>query len=173
MATAHGIVVLEDKPERFSITARVIPDGDGHLYLKGKVASDFPNTFGPVVAAIRTYSDLMELDMDSADINLRLDTPYNYPLAGGSYALAAGMAILASADGKQIPNSNCYTGCINTDGDVLPVEDIEKKRRGAAGFGYSRFFLPRSQIDLFSTLIAQCPCGSLADAYGITFWNEK
>jgi len=173
MATAHGIVVLQDKPEKFSITARVIPGGEGHLYLKGKVTSSFPKTFGPVVSAIRKLSDLMELDMDCADINLRLETPYNYPLAGGSYALAAGMAILASADGRIIPSSNCYTGCINTDGKVEDVEDIEKKRRGAAGFGFNRFFLPRSQIDLFSTLIAQCPCGSLADAYGITFWSEK
>jgi predicted ATP-dependent serine protease len=173
MATAHGIVVLDGKPEKFSITSRVIPDGDGHLYLKGRVTDSFPKTFGAVVAAIRNLSDLMELDMDHADINLRLDTPNNYPLAGGSYALAAGMAILASADGKQIPNSNCYTGCIDTSGTVSSVEDIEKKRRGAAGFGFDRFFLPRAQIDLFSTLIAQCPCSSLADAYGITFWNEK
>ena len=173
MATAHGIVVLQDKPERFSITARVIPGGEGHLYLKGRVTDSFPQTFGPVVAAIRNLSDLMELDMDCADINLRLETPNNYPLAGASYALAAGMAILASADGRIIPGSNCYTGCIDKHGTVKDVEDIEKKRRGAAGFGFSRFFLPRSQIDLFSTLIAQCPCGSLADAYGITFWNEK
>lgn len=173
MATAHGIVVLDNRPERFSITARVIPDGEGHLYMKGRVTDTFPKTFGPVIAAIRKLSDLMELDMDCADINLRLETPHNYPLAGGSYALAAGMAILSSADGKQIPNSNCYTGCIDTNGNVLPVEDVNLKRRGAAGFGFDRFFLPRSQIDLFSTLIAQCPCASLADAYGITFWNEK
>ena len=46
MATAHGIVVLEDKPERFSVTARVIPDGDGHLYLKGRVSDSFPQTYG-------------------------------------------------------------------------------------------------------------------------------
>jgi predicted ATP-dependent serine protease len=173
MATAHGIVVLDERPKKFSITARVLPDGEGHLFLKGRVTDSFPKTFGPVIAAIRKLSDLMELDMDSADITLRLETPHNYPLAGGSYALAAGMAILASADGKQIPNSNCYTGCIDTDGNVSAVADVHLKRRGAAGFGFSRFFLPRSQIDLFSTLIAQCPCTSLADAYGITFWNEK
>jgi len=115
----------------------------------------------------------MELDMDCADIMLRLETPHNYPLAGGSYALAAGMSILASADGRIIPSGNCYTGCLNTKGLVTPVEDIQLKRRGAGGFGYRRLFLPRGQIDLFSTVIAQCPCGSLADAYGITFWNEK
>ncbi len=173
MATAHGIVVLDNKPAQFSITARVIPDGDGHLYLKGRVSDTFPKTFGAVVTAIRNISDHMELDMDCADITLRLETPNNYPLAGGSYALAAGMAILASADGRIIPSSNCYTGCLDSMGTVLDVEDIHLKRRGAAGFGFDRFFLPRSQIDLFSTLIAQCPCGSLADAYGITFWNEK
>lgn len=173
MATAQGIVILDGKPEKFSITARVVPDGEGHLYLKGKVSSGFPQTFGSVVAAIRKLSDLMELDMDCADIMLRLETPHNYPLAGGSYALAAGIAILAAADGKIIPSSNCYTGCIDTEGLVTPVEDIGLKRRGAGGFGYRRLFLPREQIDLFSTVIAQCPCGSLADAYGITFWNEK
>lgn len=173
MATAHGIVILDDKPEKFSVTARVVPEGSGHLYMKGRVTSDFPMTFGPVIAAIRKISDLMDLQMDCADIMLRLDTPHNYPLAGGSYALAAGMAILASADSRIIPSSNCYTGCLDTEGIVRPVQEIHRKRRGAAGFGYRRLFLPKSQIDLFSTLIAQCPCGTLADAYGITFWNEK
>ena len=173
MATAHGIVILEGKPEKFSVTARVVPEGQGHLYLKGRVADTFPKTFSAVVSSIRNLDDLMELDMDCADIMLRLETPFNYPLAGGSYALAAGMAILASADGRIIPSGNCYTGCLGPDGTLEPVEEIHKKRRGAAGFGYSRFFLPRTQIDLFSTLIAQCPCGSLADAYGITFWNER
>ncbi len=173
MATAHGIVILNGKPEAFTITARVAPEGEGHLYLKGRVSSEFPKTFGSVVAAIRKLSDLMELDMDCADIMLRLETPHSYPLAGGSYALAAGMSILAAADSRIIPSSNCYTGCLDTEGLVTPVEDIGLKRRGAGGFGYRRLFLPRSQIDLFSTVIAQCPCGSLADAYGITFWNEK
>ena len=173
MATAHGIVVLDERPAKFSVTARVLHDGTGNLYLKGKVADTFPKTFGAVVAAIRKISDHMELDMDCADIMLRLETPNNYPLAGGSYALAAGMAILAAGDGKQIPTGNCYTGCLSLDGEVTPVADIAKKRRGAAGFGDTRFFLPRAQIDLFSTLIAQCPCGSLADAYGITFWNDR
>ena len=173
MATAHGIVILDNKPEKFSITARVVPDGDGHLYLKGRVTDEWPTTFGPVVAAINKISDLMELNMDCADIMLRLETPHNYPLAGGSYALAAGMAILASADKKIIPSSNCYTGCLDKDGFIKDVADIHRKRRGAAGFGYRRLFLPKGQIDLFSTLIAQCPVGNLADAYGITFWNEK
>jgi len=52
------------------------------------------------------------------------------------------------------------------------VGSIAIKRRGAAALGFTRLFLPSSQIDLFSTVIAQCPCSSLADAYGITFWNE-
>lgn len=173
MATAHGIVVCVGKAEPFTITARVVADGSSSLYLKGRVAESFPRTFVDVVSSIRKISDHMELDMDCADIMLRLDIPHNYPLAGGSYALAAGMAILAAADNKQIPSGNCYTGCLSPDGTVQKVEDINLKRRGAAGYGYRRFFLPRSQIDLFSTLIAQCPVGSLADAYGITFWNES
>jgi hypothetical protein len=53
------------------------------------------------------------------------------------------------------------------------VRFIAEKRRAAAGRKFERFFLPRSQIDLFSTYIAQCPCAHLADAYGITFWGEK
>lgn len=173
MATAHGIVILDNKAEKFSITARVVADGQGHLYLKGRVADTFPQTFGAVINSIRDIADHMDLDIDAADIMLRLHTPHNYPLAGGSYALAAGMAILAAADRKIISSSNCYTGCLNSGGTVEEVAEIAEKRRGAAGLGFKRLFLPRSQIDLFSTYIAQCPCGSLADAYGITFWSEK
>ncbi len=172
MATAHGIVVLAERPEKFSITARVIPDGQGQLYLRGKVADTFPRDFGTVMVAVRRMLDHMEVDLDTADVALRLTTPHNYPLAGGSFALAAGMAILASATKKQIPAENCYTGCISPTGECTNVFDIHMKRRGAAGFGYKRLFLPRTQIDLFSTVIAQCPCASLSDAYGITFWNE-
>jgi predicted ATP-dependent serine protease len=126
------------------------------------------------VQAIRQLEDYLDCpDLDCADIALRLQTPNNYPLAGGSYALTIGVAILAAATSKIIPAENCYTGCLNPNGTVEEVDFITEKRRGAAGFGFDRLFLPRCQIDMFSTYIAQCPCGSLADAYGITFWNER
>ena len=173
MATAHGIVILEGRPEKFSITARVVPDGQGHLYLKGKVSDAFPQTFGMVISAIRHIADHMDLDIDAADIMLRLNTPHDYPLAGGSYALPAAISILAAADGKVIPNSYCYTGCLDSIGNCSQVTDIGLKRRGAASFGFDRLFLPRSQIDMFSTYIAQCPVKNLGEAYGITFWGNK
>ena len=174
MATAHGIVIVDDKPQQFSVTARVVPDGSSSLYLKGKVADTFPPTFGKVISSIRSISDFMDCpSLDCADINLRLNTPNNYPLAGQSYGLTIGIAILAAANSKVIPSDYCYTGCLNADGTVAPVDYIAEKRRGAAGFGFSRIFLPRRQLDMFSTYISQCPCGSLAEAYGITFWNEK
>ena len=172
MATAHGIVILGNKPEKFSVTARVVPDGSGHLYLKGRVADTFPQYFGPVIKSIRAMEDYLDCNLDAADINLRLQTPNNYPLGGGSYALTIGIAILAAATSKIIPAGNCYTGCLDSNGNVTEVDFIGEKRRGAAGFGFERLFLPRSQIDMFSTYIAQCPVNSLADAYGITFWNE-
>jgi len=174
MATAHGIVILQNRPEKFSVTARVIPEGTGNLYLKGKVADTFPKFFSPVIFSIRQMQDFLDCpNLDCADIVLRLDTPNGYPLAGGSYALTFGIAILAAATNKIIPAKNCYTGCIDSTGTVEEVDFIAEKRRGAAGFGFDRLFLPKSQIDMFSTYIAQCPCGSLADAYGITFWNER
>jgi len=174
MATAHGIVIVQNKPAQFSVTARVVPDGSGHLYLKGRVADTFPKYFGPVITAIRAMEDYMDCpSLDTADIALRLETPNNYPLAGGSYALTIGVAILAAATSKIIPAGNCYTGCLDSDGKVEEVDFIGEKRRGAAGFGFDKLFLPRSQLDMFSTIIAQCPCATLADAYGITFWNER
>lgn len=174
MATAHGIVIVGEKPEKFSVTARVVPDGHGHLYLKGRVADSFPKYFGPIIHAVRAMTEFMDCpNLDCADIALRLETPSNYPLAGASYGLTIATAILAAANSKVIPASNCYTGCVDSVGDVTPVDFIAQKRRAAAGFGFTKLFLPQSQIDLFSTYIAQCPCNSIADAYGITFWGEK
>jgi predicted ATP-dependent serine protease len=174
MATAHGIVLVNNKAEQFSVTARVVPDGDSRLYLRGRVTDTFTRTFAQIIQAIRAMAEYMDCpDLDCADITIRLNTPNDYPLAGSSYGLPMAMAILASANHKMIPNENCYTGGINKFGDVIPVRFIAEKRRAAAGRKFERFFLPRSQIDLFSTYIAQCPCAHLADAYGITFWGEK
>lgn len=172
MATAHGVVILDNKAESYSITARVVPDRESRLYLKGRVAETFPIAFSRMLSSIRLLNDHMDLNMDLCDIHLRINTPHNYPLAGESFALACGMAILASARKRIIPAENCYTGIVNDNGRCISVADIQLKRRGAAGLGFKKLFLPRSQIDLFSTVIAQCPCGSLADAYGITFWDE-
>jgi len=174
MATAHGVVIVGDKIEQYSVTARVVPDGRGHLYLKGKVADSFPQVFGATIASVRQYLEFMDVpNLDCADINLRINMPNNYPLAGGSHAVTIGIAILAAATSKVIPAGYCYTGGLNRYGDTQDVDYIAEKRRGAAGFGFDRLFLPASQIDMFSTYIAQCPIKSLADAYGITFWNER
>lgn len=174
MATAHGIVLVGDQPHKYSITARVVPDGRGHLYLKGKVSDTFPEVFGNVIESCRRYLDYMDTpDLDCMDINLRITMPNNYPIAGGSHALTIGIAILAAATRKIIPADYCYTGGLNRYGDCQKVDFIAEKRRAAAGFGFSRLFLPAEQIDLYSTYIGQSPVGSLADAYGITFWNER
>ena len=173
MATAHGIVILNDKPERYSITTRIHVDGQASLYLKGRVADTFKDVFRNVITSVRALQDYLDFDIDTSDILLRVETPNNYPLAGGSYALPLALSILASAKRKIIPSGNCYTGGLNSDGCVTRVDAIQQKRRAAAGFGFERFFLPRQQIDLFSTYIAQCPCGTLSDAYALTFWRKE
>ena len=173
MATAHGIVVVGDKPEKFSVTARVVPDGAGHLYLKGRVADTFPQHFGDLIAGVRQIAEYLDCPLlDCADINLRLDTPNNYPLAGASYGLPIGLSILASACSKIIPADYCYTGGIDRHGNVCEVDFIGKKRRGAAGYGFQKLFLPAKQLDMFSTYISQCPCRTLSDAFATTFWRE-
>lgn len=172
MATAHGIVMIEKTPHPYSITARVTQKGNDHLYLNGKVAGTFPTTFKPIIEAIKLISPYMDINFDSPDIRLTLDIPFNYPLAGNSYGLAAGMAILAGARKRIIPSTYCYTGVVEATGRISEVAFIPEKRRGAKGFGFEKFFLPHNQVDLFSTYIAQCPCRTLADAYGITFWKE-
>jgi ATP-dependent Lon protease len=173
MATAHGIVIIDDKPHQYSVTARVVPEGEGLLYLKGRVSDTFPGYFGKIISGVRQIADYLDCNIDSANISLRLDTPNRYPLGGDSYGLPIGIAILASATAKIIPAGNCYTGGINRYGDIIQVGGIAEKRRAAAGFAFDRFFLPSQQLDFFSTFIAQCPCRSLSDAYAITFWGEK
>lgn len=173
MATAHGIVIIDNKPHQYSVTARVVPEGEGLLYLKGRVAASFTDNIKKILEGVRFYADYLDVDLDSSNIHLRLDTPNDYPLGGESYGLPIGIAVLAASTGKIIPAGNCYTGCVNRYGDILPVDFIAEKRRGAAGFHFDRLFLPTKQIDLFSTFIAQVPCQTLGDAYAITFWGES
>lgn len=175
MATAHGIVTVEHRPYPYSITARIDPRGSGRVFVKGRVASNFPDNFKKAVSAVRLLENyiLETPGFDSSDIHLRLQTPHDYPLAGSSYGLTLGMAILAAANRDVIPQEIVYSAGLGAFGDTAPVNDIAVKRRGAAAHKFRKLFLCPNQMDLMNSLIAQCPCRTLADAYAITFWSER
>ena len=172
MATAKGIIIVEGTPLPFSITCRATP-GDGQIYLKGRVASTFPETLSRVFDAIRNIEDYLDLSLSSfgADYHIRLENEQDIPLAGDSLGLPLAMSIMSALAKKQLPADCFYTGGVAATGEVLPILDIAVKRRAAAGFGGKKLFLPLSQLDFLSSFIAQCPVKTISDAFSITYWG--
>jgi ATP-dependent Lon protease len=173
MSTANGIVKFSDDWFRASVEAKLRP-GRGRMLFAGA----FPQSFiGPARAAINvcTQLDFIE-DFDpsilgSRDLVISISSPG--PVVGESLQLALCVAVIAELLRKRVPADSAYTGIVGPAGEVIPVDEIEAKRKAAKRLGYARLFLPSSQLDYFNSHIAQCPVANLEEAIAITFFGDE
>jgi len=178
MSTTTSLALCGGKYFPLTIDA-TFRKGTGKLLVKGILGKEIRNALLASINAINEIGAYVE-GFDSSIfaeqnlyITMAVDDLETIPIAGESYGLALSMAILAAAIHKPTPPDLIYTGCIGPAGEVLPVEGIKEKRRAAKSLGFMRLMLPGSQLDMMSAEIIQCPVHSIAEAFAVTFYEEK
>lgn len=165
-ATAYGIVLTEQSAERLAVTAE-FRRGDGELHVKCEATPAIRVVLYAVMEAVgslESYIDGLSATKFSTHDLIITMAGTKLPVDGESYGLPMAMAIVAAMLKQELSRETCFTGVIEPGGMVLPVQDIDKKRKYAARLGFKKIVLPGRQLDILSTTINQCPVDSIYGA---------
>lgn len=172
-ATAYGIVLSERGGQRLGVRAE-FRRGNGVLIAEGALTASVRLVLYAVMEAVtslESYIDGLSSDkFGTHDLHVTMHGT-NLPVDGESYGLPLAMAIVASMLKQDLSPRTCFTGVIEPAGHILPVENIDRKRRVAAALGFTKIVLPSRQLDMFNAEINQCPVDSIYGAVSGYFWE--
>lgn len=160
MATIDGIALSDQGPFLLPIEAAFV-EGNGGLSINAELSS---SPRAAVSQAMAILADRMIPMRQFRDLDLNIVFHTAIPLVGESYMLALGLAILCGALQLRPPSGLVVTGALGPAGEVIPVENISKKRKGAVKLGCQDMMLPEPQIDPQNSQINQWPVRSLGEA---------
>lgn len=164
-------VILDDgTTDILGITA-TLGRGHGNILVSGLVSTEIENEIPKAIRCAAALADLGEFDFpDLPNLNLRLSFGLRFgsiPVSGESYGLGLAVELLRVFANRSWSPTQCFTGCIDECGEVLPVEQLAKKLHGAANAGFSRTFIPSSQLDFWNKEMRQVPVESVWEAWGV------
>jgi ATP-dependent Lon protease len=169
-------VILNDGTDILRINGSV-RRGNGCITLTGPVSLEIENELEKALSHAQCIADLGEFrfpDLSNVDIHLTFSCQSSeLPVSGASYGLGLGIEILRLLSGRRWTDNQCYTGCVDERGDVVPVEGFKRKLHCAAAAGFSRIFVPHDQLDYFSPEIAQVPVESLFEAWSVLSYGLR
>lgn len=177
MPTARTLVLINDTYFILNINAS-FRDGWGRLKVTGTLGDEIRSTLLASIGAINDIDTLIDnfdpgiFSEKDLLVAFHIAGTADIPVTGTSYGLGLSMAILAAAINKPIPPDVVFTGCIGPAGEVLPVIQINEKRRAAKRLGFDRIMLPGSQLDMMCNTITQCPVHNIREAFSVTFWGD-
>lgn len=168
-------VVLADGIDFLDIDSR-LRKGTGNLFVSGPISPEVEDEIQKSIrfaAQLADYGELELPDLSRFDLYLSFTCRCSeLPVVGTSYGLGLGIEILRLFSGRSFPAGSCYTGELAADGGVSPVGMLGSKRDAAARAGYERLFLPTEQLDLFCSVIDQCPVESIFQAWGVLTYGS-
>lgn len=166
-----GLVLEGHECHRLEVHAWTKP-GSGNITMTGPVTQEAEHVLSRALDGIYTLAEYGELPqaqkLHDLDLHLRfVSRTTNAAIAGESYSLALFVAIAGALSGTSPSDSWAFTGCIGEGGQILNVEGLDDKRRGAASLGITRLFIPAGQLDFFCQWVDQVPCESIYEAWGV------
>ncbi len=177
MPTAQSLVLIDKTYFILNINVS-FRDGVGRLKITGALGDEIHNALHASIGAINGLDSFIDNYEPGIAFERDLHVAFHIvncdeiPIAGTSYGLGLSMAILAAATHNKIPQEIVFTGCVGPAGEVLPVEDIIRKRDAARRLGFDKIMLPGSQLDMMSNVITQCPVHTIREAFSVTFWGD-
>jgi len=168
--TAIPVVFDDSTTDILDISAR-LKRGRGGIFISGNISSEVEYEIHKAIFHSAQLADFGEFKFPDLSLNdLHIDFACRFsdaPIIGQSYGLGLGVELLRLFSGRSFNASFCYTGCVDANGCVVPVEKLREKCHGAAGRGFDRIFLPTIQLDFCQREIRQVPVATIFEAWGV------
>lgn len=143
--------------------------GSGEILISGLFAEGIEDEITKAIRFCTELADLEEFKFPNLTIhNLIISFSCKLselPVDGRSYGLGLAVELLRVFSRRSFRNSTCYTGLLLPDGKIGTVRGFQEKLNGAAKNGFSRAFVPASQLDFFNSEISQIPIDTIYEAW--------
>lgn len=174
MSEGRGICIFDKGVGLITIRAE-LRVGTGEIFVSGPVTGEFENVFQRsfnAACGILEFEELRTPDFSRFDINITVRNVFGAPLGGESYGLLLAMVLARTFTRGAIPAEIGVTGILDTEANVLPVDDIERKRVACKSLGITKLFLPGRQLDFFSREVAQVPVDTVYEAWSVLNYGQ-
>lgn len=151
--------------------------GHGDLTVSGPISTEVEHAISKAIAIATQLSSFGEFHLPDLSItDLHIDFKCrltNLPISGNSYGLGLGIELLRLFSRRPGWASACFTGGLESAGNIVPIDGAQQKIRGAIERGFERIYLPASQLDFSPRQIEQHPCSDIFELWGHLVYKEE
>ena len=151
--------------------------GHGELTVSGPISLEVEHELQKAISVATQLSSFGEFrlpDLSTTDLHIDFKCRLtDLPISGNSYGLGLGVELLRLFSRRPGWPSFCFTGCLESSGDILPVNGVGQKIHGAIERGFERIYLPASQLDFSPRQIEQHPCCDIFDLWARLIYKEE
>lgn len=170
-----GIALIDSLPFRITCDVSLRP-GRGEIILSGPIDLSIEEVINHGIQFANVISDFESIpfpNLANHNLHIRMRLPLHpAPIRGPSCGLLLVLNLIGALLRRHTTRQIAVTGEVDGLGAVHSVGAIEEKRKAAAEFGCDAIILPASQLDFFSTTIAQIPVSTIFEAYTAAYYGE-